>query len=439
MGEDLKFKTGIKSKVITVDYLARVEGEGALHIETHQGEVKNVQLKIFEPPRFFEALLKGRSALEAPDITARICGICPVAYIMSACHAVEDALNIKVTEDIRQLRRLLYCGEWIESHVLHIVMLHAPDFFRVDDVVGLAKLHKDKVESGLTLKKAGNSIVEVLGGREIHPVNVKVGGFYKLPGQSEFKKLKEQLKQARGLAVNLVKWVSSFDFPDLERDYEFVSTSHESEYPFNEGNIKSNLGLDITTQEFEQHFEEIHVPYTNALHSVHKGHGSYCVGPFARFNLNQDKLSPITQQLAKDVKLWGKVNNPSKTIVIRALEVFQVLNEAVEIIENMDTKMAPSVDVPLRAGIGMSCTEAPRGSLYHRYQLDSAGKITEAKIIPPTSQNQKAIEEDLYDLVKANIKLPKDELTWVCEQAVRNYDPCISCATHFLKVKFDER
>lgn len=439
MSKDLKIKTGIKSKVIKVDYLARVEGEGALHIETEGDRVKDVQLKIFEPPRFFESFLQGRSALEAPDITARICGICPVAYMMSACHAVEDAIGLTVSEDIRKLRRLLYCGEWIESHVLHVIMLHAPDFFKLNDAVGLAQLHKDKVEAGLKLKKAGNSIVEVLGGREIHPVNVKVGGFYKLPEPAEFAALKEQLKEVKDIAIDLVKWVSSFDFPDLERDYEFVSTSHASEYPMNEGNIQSNRGLDISPHDFESHFEEIHVPYTNALHSMHIDHGSYCVGPFARYNLHRDKLSPLTQQVAKDVDLWKPVNNATKTIIIRALEVLHVVDEAIQIIEEMGPHLTPSMDVNIKAGTGMACTEAPRGSLYHKYVIDGDGKITEAKIVPPTSQNQKTIEEDLHDLVKANFSMSQEDLTWACEQAVRNYDPCISCATHFLKVKINER
>ena len=437
--EELKVKTGIKSKTINVDYLARVEGEGALHIETEKGEVKNVQLKIFEPPRFFEAFMRGRPAMESPDITARICGICPVAYMMSACHAMEDAFGAEITPEIRELRRLLYCGEWIESHTLHVFMLHAPDFFRLNDAVELAKIHKDKIEAGLKLKKAGNNIVELLGGREIHPVNVKVGGFYKIPEKHRFEELREQLKVARDIAADTVKWVSGFDFPELTRDYEFVSVSHGSEYPMNEGAITSNKGLNIEVKDYEDHFEEIHVPYTNALQSVHKGHGAYCVGPLARYNLHQDKLSKLTQEVASSVGFGGPCNNAAKTIIVRALEVLYATDEAIRVIDGMDFNMKPSVDIKPQAGEGFSCTEAPRGSLYHRYQVDDAGNILEAKIVPPTSQNQKTIEEDLHDLVKAEIEKPKDELTWACEQAIRNYDPCISCATHFLKVNFYER
>ncbi|QPJ61589.1 MAG: Ni/Fe hydrogenase subunit alpha [Candidatus Nitronauta litoralis] len=423
-----------KNRTIKVDYLARVEGEGALHIEIKENQVSDVKLKIFEPPRFFEAFLRGRDFKEAPDITARICGICPVAYQMSAVHAMEKALGIQVQGPLRDLRRLLYCGEWIESHTLHIYMLHAPDFLGYEDAVQMAKDHKDVVERGLQLKKVGNEIVSLVGGREIHPVNVKVGGFYKVLAKTEFDHLKERLKWARDAALETVKWSSRFDFPAFDQDYEYVSLSHPDEYPFNEGRIISNKGLDIEAQEFENNFREDHVEYTNALHSVLIDRGSYFVGPMARFNLNFDQLSPLAKESAKESGIGDHCHNPFQSIVVRSIEVLYACDEALRIIESYEKPDQPSVDFEIQEGVGAACTEAPRGLLYHRYKIDEEGQILDARIIPPTSQNQKTIENDLWQFVPKHLDLPQEKLTWQCEQAIRNYDPCISCATHFLKL-----
>ena len=283
------------NKSITVKYLARVEGEGGLNIQIKDDAVTRVQLKIFEPPRFFEAFLRGRNFTEAPDITCRICGICPVAYQMSAVHAMEAALGVTVPGPIRALRRLLYCGEWIESHGLHVFMLHAPDFLGYQDAIQMAQDHPDTVKMGLQLKKVGNDIVTVLGGREIHPINVRVGGFYKAPRKRDLAPLAESLKWAREAAVKAVRWVGGFTFPEFERDYEFVALRHGQEYPFNEGRVVSNKGLDIAVQDYEQHFVEEQVPHSHALHSTLKERGSYFAGPLARYNLNFDRLTPLAQ------------------------------------------------------------------------------------------------------------------------------------------------
>jgi coenzyme F420-reducing hydrogenase alpha subunit len=420
-----------------VDYLARVEGEGALFVKIRDRRVTDVKLRIFEPPRFFEAFLRGRNFSEAPDVTARICGICPVAYQMSACHAMEDAFGVKVGGPLRDLRRLLYCGEWIESHTLHVYMLHAPDFLGYEDAIRMAKDHPDAVQRGLQLKKAGNEIVALLGGREIHPINVRVGGFYKIPGKQEFEALAERLKWARDAAAETVRWVATFPFPEFERDYEFVGLRHPDEYPFNEGRLVSNRGLDITAREYEQHFVEEQVPYSNALHSTLKERGAYFVGPQARYSLNFDKLSPLAQEAARSTGLGAVCRNPFQSIIVRSVEILYACDEALRIIERLEIPDKPSVEIQPRAAIGYGCTEAPRGILYHRYQVGENGVITDAKIIPPTSQNQKTIEDDLWQFVPENIEKPQESLQWQCEQAVRNYDPCISCATHFLRLHID--
>jgi len=425
------------AKIIKVDTLARVEGEGALYIKIKDNFVQDVRLKIFEPPRFFEAFLRGRDFKEVPDITARICGICPVAYQMSSVHAMENALGVKVDGPLRELRRLLYCGEWIESHVLHIFMLHAPDFLGYEDAIQMAKDHGSIVEQGLQLKKAGNDLVTRIGGREIHPVNVRVGGFYKVFKKREFDDLVERLKWARGAALETVRWASRLPFPEFEQDYEYVSIRHPEEYPFNEGRLVSSRGLDIDISEFDRHFEEQHVEHSNALHSVLKKRGAYFVGPMARFNLNFDRLSPLARDAAKQAGLPGTCNNPFKSIVVRSVEVLYAFDEALRILGNYEMPDRPCIEIEPKAGTGYGCTEAPRGTLFHRYTIDTTGKVLDAQIIPPTSQNQKTIENDLREFVSKYLDLPEDRLTWQCEQAIRNYDPCISCATHFLKLTMD--
>lgn len=428
----------MKNTTIKVDYLARVEGEGSILIKIKGNEVTDVKFGIFEPPRFFEAFLRGRKYSEAPDITSRICGICPIAYQMSAVHAMEDAFGIKVTGQLRELRRLIYCGEWIESHGLHIYMLHAPDFLGFQDALQMAKGYPDIVKRGLQLKKTGNDIVNVVGGREIHPINVRVGGFYRVPTKKELNTLVDKLKWARDAALETVRWTAKLNFPEFEQDYEFVSLRHPNEYPFNEGRLVSSKGLDINVKEYENHFEEEHVSHSNALQSVHKERGEYFAGPLARFNLNFDKLSPIAQESAKEVGVLKGVCNPFKSIIVRSIETLYACDEALRIINQYEPPEKSYIDVIPSKGIGFGCTEAPLGILYHRYHIGDDGLIKDAKIVPPTSQNQRMIENDLRTFASSNINLPKNELTWKCEQTVRNYDPCISCATHLIKIDFEE-
>jgi coenzyme F420-reducing hydrogenase alpha subunit len=427
----------MKSRTIDVDYLARVEGEGAIHVKVKGNKVTDVQLKIFEPPRFFEAFLRGRNFTEAPDITARICGICPIAYQMSAVHAMEDALGVKVEGQLRALRRLIYCGEWIESHALHVYMLHAPDFLGYQDAIQMAKDYPKEVQRALELKKIGNELVTLLGGREIHPINVKVGGFYKVPTKRQLASIVERLKWARDAAVETTRLVGTFRFPKFEQDYEFVALRHPDEYPFNEGHVASNKGLDIPVRDYENHFFEEHMPYSSTLHSVYKDHGPYFVGPLARYNLNFDRLTPLAQKAARSAGLAPECRNPFKSIIVRSVEMVYACDEALRIIDEYEMPEKPAVEVKPHASRGCGCTEAPRGILYHRYRIDDSGAILDAKIVPPTAQNQRIIESDLREFVSKNLKLTQEKLTWQCEQAVRNYDPCISCSTHSLKLTIE--
>jgi sulfhydrogenase subunit alpha len=423
------------NRTIRVDYIARVEGESSLELHIHNRRVDTVRLSIFEPPRFFEALLRGRSFDEVLDIVARICGICPIAYQMSGVHAIENALGIEVDEPIRALRRLLYCGEWIQSHALHIVMLHAPDFLGYSDAIAMARDHGDAVQRALALKKIGNELLRLLGGREIHPINARVGGFYRVPSRAELAPLAEALKHARDQAVETLRWTAGFPFPELTRDYEFVALRHPDEYPMNAGRIVSSAGLDIAAADYENEFIERQVPYSTALRSISKERGVYLVGSMARYALNRDRLPADIRALADEVGLEPICRNPFRSILVRGVEVIYACDEALRLIAGYQPPSRPFVPPEPRASIGYACTEAPRGILYHRYRLDAGGTILEASLVPPTAQNQDVIEEDLRVVATAGLALDEETLKARCEQSIRNHDPCISCAAHFLKLQ----
>jgi coenzyme F420-reducing hydrogenase alpha subunit len=427
------------TREIRTDYLARVEGEGAMLVRVRGGELEEVQFKIFEPPRFFEALLRGRRFTEAPDITARICGICPMAYITSACNAMEAACGAELPDPIRLLRRLVYCGEWVESHVLHTAMLHAPDFLGYHGAIEMARDHRDLVERALRLKKAGNTVMEVVGGRAVHPVNLRAGGFFRAPARAELTALVPELEWALEASVAFTRWVAGFDFPDFEQDYAFVSLRQPGEYPIERGRIVSSTGLDIDVAEYEEWFTEEHVERSNALHSSLAGVGSYLVGPLARYALNRGELTPLALELADEAGLGPVCRNPFRSIVVRAVETVYALEESLRLIAAYEPFDPPAVELTPRATTGCGASEAPRGVCWHRYALDGEGTILDAKIVPPTSQNQRTIEEDLVGVVRQSLDRPDDELAHLCEQTIRNYDPCISCATHFLRFEVERR
>lgn len=424
----------MKSRTIDVGTLARVEGEGGVRITLRGGTVEELALNIYEPPRLFEGFLRGRQFSEAPDITARICGICPVAYQMSSAQAMESALRVSIDRRVRNLRRLLYCGEWIESHALHIYMLHAPDFLGAQDAVELAKTAPDVVKQGLRLKKIGNELVRVVGGREIHPINVRVGGFYRAPAKEEFERLRGELAWAIDASVRTIRWVAGFRFPDFDRPYLFVALHHPEEYAITEGSIAASDGLTIEPCEFEAHYIEEHVARSNALHSVRADGRTYHVGPLARFHTNERLLTPLARSEARKAGLGESCRNPFKTIIVRAVELLYACQEALRLIEIYEPPSAPPA-IKIAAGTGWGATEAPRGLLYHRYRIDATGSIVDARIVPPTAQNQRSIEEDLRSYAEQFHEMPTDRLTLECEQAVRNYDPCISCATHFVTLE----
>ncbi len=416
-----------------VEGITRVEGEGSLRLVVRDGQVTEAQLAIFEAPRYFEQLVVGRTQDEVLDIVARICGICPVAYQMSAVHAFEDLAGITAEPAVRSLRRLLYCGEWIESHALHVYLLHAPDFLGCANAVELAALDRGAVERGLALKKAGNRIVAVLGGRPIHPVSVRVGGFSKVPTKRELQAMRPDLEAALGHALGTVDWVSTFVAPDFEREERFVSLRHPTEYPMSDGRIVSSDGLDLAPTDWEAAFHEEQVPWSHALQAHMGDRIPYLLGPAARITLAADQLHPLARAALDRIGLADAIRrNPYWSIAARAIELVHAVAEALDIVDGYVPPDRAAEPWKPRPGTASWATEAPRGLLFHHYEVDERGRIATAKIVPPTSQNQAAIEADMTSFAPAILDEPHDVATHHLEQLIRSYDPCISCATHFL-------
>ncbi|MGB3918371.1 MAG: Ni/Fe hydrogenase subunit alpha [Thiothrix litoralis] len=420
---------------VRVPVLTRVEGEGALELDIDNGVITNLKFSIFEPPRLFEKLLEGRDFQEVPDITARICGICPVAYQMSAVHAAEMAFGVQISPWTRALRRLLYCGEWIQSHALHIHLLAAPDFLGFEDALTMAKKFPRVVKRGLKLQSIGNRIMRVVGGRSVHPVNACAGGFYAAPPLDDMRALQAELVAVQADAYELVRWVASLPMPDDEQDFVSVALHHPDEYPFNEGRLISSDGLDIGIAEYEAHFDEFQMAHSTALHA-HLHGKPYLVGPLARVNLLHEQLPAHLLALLEGSDVQFPSRNMFHSMAARALEIAYCIDEAIRILEAYAPTDQPHVAVTPRAGTGFGCTEAPRGMLWHRYDFNADGTVKTARIVPPTSQSQARMELDLHQSLHAfGLEHDDDALRLRAEQVIRNYDPCISCATHFLRLK----
>jgi coenzyme F420-reducing hydrogenase alpha subunit len=434
-------RTATEESVFDVRGLTRVEGEGSLSLRMRRGEVVEAHLEIFEAPRYFERLVVGRTPDEVLDIVARICGICPVAYQMSAVHAFESLFGVQVDPTVRALRRLMYCAEWIESHALHVYLLHLPDFLGYPSAVELARDRRAAVVRGLELKRIGNSVLEALGGRAIHPVTVRVGGFSRLPTRDELAALRPDLVRAVELAQATVELVAGLTPPEFDRTMPLVALRSPTEYPMNEGRIVSTDGVDLAPTSWRDAFAEQQVPWSNALQARAADGRAYLLGPAARVVLAGDRLRPAA--LKALARLGGPdriARNPHWSIAARAVELVQATTDALAIVDGLALLAGgpPAVVWAPRAGIAAWSTEAPRGLLFHRYEVDAGGRVRSAQIVPPTSQNQAAIEADLAQFAPTVMGLPHEVATARLEQLVRSYDPCISCATHFLRVRLED-
>lgn len=420
---------------IEVPVLARVEGEGALDLSVEDERITELRLRIFEPPRLFEKFLEGRLYEEVPDMVARICGICPVAYQMSAVQAFEGLFGCDPGPWVGAMRRVFYCGEWIQSHALHLHLLAAPDFFGCRTVVELARREADAVRRGFVLQRLGNDLIALFGGRSVHPVGARVGGFHRAPTAQRVAALRRRLEEGIGLAEELLAWTASWPFPEASQDFVSVALRHPEEYPMYSGRIASDRGLNISPGEFERRFSEHQVGHSTALHASLEGR-PYLVGPLARLNLNRDRLpEPVEAALAATGVAFPS-RNPFHSAVARAVEILLAVREAYRLLEGYTLPDRPAVAVSPRAGAGCGATEAPRGLLWHRYDTDAQGRVRQARIVPPTSQNQARIEEDLrWSLERFGLQAPEAALRAHAETVIRNYDPCISCATHFLRLR----
>lgn len=423
-----------KSLTLKVPVLTRVEGEGALDLRIKDGNIEELRLRIFEPPRLFEKFLEGRHYSEVPDMVARICGICPVAYQVTAAQALEELFGVEVSPWVHDMRRVFYCGEWIQSHSLHIHLLAAPDFFGCNSAIELARIHPDVVRRGLRLQSLGNEIMALFGARSVHPVGLCVGGFHHAPAIAQIKALRQNLLDAIPEAEALLRWVATLSMPFNNQSFISVALRHDTVYAIESGNIAASDGLEITAQEYAAYFAETQQPYSTALFSAYQQQ-PYLVGPLARVGLNQDKLPVNIRKLMRATGMVFPNGNVFTSMAARAVEILFAIQEAARLLENYQLPDTPYAAVQPRAGIAVGATEAPRGLLWHRYAVDGDGKILSARIIPPTSQNQARIEEDLrLSLLAFGLDRPDDALRRHCESVIRNYDPCISCATHFLRL-----
>lgn len=423
-----------KSEDWRLDYVGRVEGEGGLDLILSQGLVEEARLRIFEPPRFFEGFLEGRKYDEIMDITARICGICPISYQMAAANAIESAFDFKPSEQTVRLRRMFSWAEIMQSHVLHVYMLAAPDYLGIDGLGNLAQKHPALVERALRFKRTVNDLSRAIGGREVHPVVPRVGGFYDVPAREDFAALRGPFERAREDANETLKTVASFELPELNRDAEFLCLSHPGHYALNDGSVKTLKGLDFPVSDFLNHTTERQVPHSNALQCTLRLSGSYQTGPLARVNMNHDQLSSETKALLKELGFSFPSQNPFHSIIARAAELLTGVEECLELMTDFEPEPEePKIEPRASSGCGIS--EAPRGSLFHYYEFDDAGLVKKARLIPPTAQNLARIEDDLMIYAPQLLERSHEELSLACEMLVRSYDPCISCATHFLKVR----
>jgi sulfhydrogenase subunit alpha len=422
---------------IHVPVLARVEGEGALDLRIDDGAITQLRLRIFEPPRFFEKFLEGHHYTEIPDMVARICGICPVAYQVTAAQALEALFGVELDPWARAMRRVFYCGEWIQSHSLHIHLLAAPDFFGCNSAIELAKIAPDEVRRGLRIQALGNELMELFGARSVHPVGVRIGGFHGAPPLARIREIREKLRAALPEAEALIRWTASIHVPQDDQAFVSVAMRHPVDYAIERGLIGVSDGLCIEADAFDAHFAEQHQAHSTALFSSYHGQ-PYLVGPLARLNLNHDRLPEPVKALLAESGLVLPSRNLFHSLVARAVEILLALHEALRLLDAYRVPDSPWVPVSPRAGVATGCTEAPRGLLWHRYEMDNDGRVVNARIVPPTSQNQARIEEDLrLSLLNFGLDHADDALRLHCEKIIRNYDPCISCATHFLRMNVE--
>ena len=430
----------IKKIDISVNHVTRVEGHGNIRLRASDGKVEHVEWQVPEAPRFFEAMVRGRSFEDIQTIVSRICGICSVTHSMAAIKGIEDAMGIKASEQTDKLRILCHYGEQMESHILHVGYLVAPDLLGQKSVIPLVKSHPEVVKTIIRLHRLGNTWMEIIGGRMTHPVTLKPGGFTVLPTEEKLRVLKSMIEDAIPDLKTLAEVLLSLadKLPDFDRDTEYIALTGPDYYTFYHGDIAStDTDEKVPVHEFERVANEYVVPQSTAKWC--KWHrDSYAVGALARFNLNAERLLPIAAETAKKFGLKKGACNPYLNNVAQVVECVQVVEHGLQLIDELLTNgLKPElVKVEPRAGEGVGCVEAPRGILFHRYAFDKKGLCTKANICIPTGQNHGNIQKDFEALAPQIIDRDQDEIRLLLEMLVRSYDPCISCSTHYLNVEF---
>ncbi|MDP2892410.1 MAG: Ni/Fe hydrogenase subunit alpha [Bacillota bacterium] len=435
---------------VDVQYLTRIEGHGNIVVNVRNGKLEECKLDIVESPRFFEGMLRGRSIFEAQHITSRICGICACAHSLASIQAAEDAIGFVPSEQTKKLRKLLLDIEILDSHLLHTYFLASPDLLGVKSFVPLIDTHGTLVRRALRMKKACNDICEILVGRHIHPISCIVGGFTKIPRENDIETILNILYEMRNDMDATVELAKTLKFPDFTRETEYIALVNDTDgYPMIEGDIGSTDGMRINKHEYRKVTNEFVVRHSSTKHAK-ASRESYMVGALARFNLNSDKLHPKAKMVAGELGMKPPIFNPFLITAVQVIESVHCLEEAIKILEELqrkgtDQKEAVIVGInekntiPVRAGVGVGAVEAPRGTLFHCYEVDGTGKIINADCVIPTSQNINNIERDMRKLVPEILDKPDEEITLMMEMLVRAYDPCISCSTHFLDVKFIDK
>lgn len=422
---------------VDVKHITRVEGHGNIKVDIENGNIKECKLEIVEAPRFFEALVKGRHFDEAALITSRICGICSVGHQMASITATEDAFGIKISEQEKRLRRLMNCGEYFESHVLHVYFLAVPDFVGAKSVLPLVNTHKDVVIQALKLKKLGHHIGDVIGGRLIHSMATNVQAMTKIPTDEQLEDIIAKLQDAKKELKGAIKILKSLKLPEFERPTEYISLYKKGEYAFLEGNIYSSDTGETSYKNYRQLTNEYLVDHSTAKRAKHQ-RDAFMVGALSRFNNSHQWLSDSAKQAAADLGLKAPCYNTYMITVAQFVELFHLADDGIRAAEdllNMHRKVETR-NVAFKAGTGIGAVEVPRGILYHEYTYNDSGYMEKANCIIPTGQNLNNIEEDFRALLPKVLDKSKEEITLLLEMMVRAYDPCISCSTHILDVEF---
>lgn len=422
---------------VDIEHITRVEGHGNVVIDVKKGEIRELRLDIVESPRFFEAMALGRTYKEVAHITSRICGICAVTHTTTSIKAIESALDFAPSAQTIRLRKLLLNAEFIQSHILHVYFLTAPDFFRVGSVFGMVKDNKETVLRGMRLKSLANELCALVGGRHIHPITLKIGCFSKNPEQKDLASFKEKIIKARPEIEKTVEFFKNLKTPEFERETEYISLTCPDEYALYDGNIKSSDNGETKPADYLDRVKELMVSHSTAKHAK-ANRDSYMVGALARFNNNYEYLHPKAKEVAEEIGLRHPCYNPYMNNIAQVVETVHCFEDSISLIDDLLSNGLQNEKTELtpKAGRGVGATEAPRGTLYHEHKLDENGKVIYGNFIIPTGQNLANIENDLKSLIPKILNKQKDDIILDIEMLVRAYDPCISCATHLMKVEF---